>query len=1653
MSTRLKKTVSLVLAFAMLFSGFLGYSLPNISSAEGEAVLSTEMPEGMQKMDFNTAQIEFKASSAENRHPLDIAHWRTDGGVEGMLDCEPGTSWHTRWSTDYADAYGPIDGPHTLDLIIKGDHAPITGFMFQPRSSLKNFASDVKVFLGDSIEEVEALQELSGESYQFSLPTPENGNEVYVKLSEPTDAKVIRLEFTPTGGEQFLAIGEFRPLTAKTDDLIISDLMQSGELEFTGKSGYGQIGYNERHIEPGQHYPIRIKGRTEAGDPEYIFFSKGLGLHSTASTNISEKGYIEFTVPEGGDGTLEAFVGINFTGRSNSSITYRFKVNGEVPEGASTQEMGYDDPVQYISAAVKAGDKVRIEVDGGESDGSDHGVLGGLRITKNPIETKQVEVVREEIGDYPEVEVIDDYSIPAGEEVVVQEGAKNKTIYKNEVTRRSGVALATGTETEEQVPGSKRIVKRGAAMPDPIEEGQGSMEVIPRYNSTRIHFEAPDNALKVRIYKKVGESYEFLYDTTETSGDYIDKAGHNAQETYAVTVELPPATEGETVLVPQELSREGVNVQATSECNPPKDNDGPATWAFDGDEDSYWHTSWGKEGDGKLPQAIAFTLPEAKKIAQIDYLSRGLGAGKNGNIKNYKVYGREDEVTLEHNTVPDTTQGWTELAAGELENSNDWHKITMTTIPETPVKQVMVVVTGSYGEQPNQFVNAKEFKLYSQEEQVLPPSGENQLKLLGEKQADLPNGLDAMIAHSVVSHKFEGNDKLMLKAEDVYHFTPEEIDIIKDLDASLTVSKFLYTNTDYRVVTPVFGTNTGKTYLGVRDKMLRAQFENDKNEGFEGFNVNGNMTKDTYATVAYQTRTPGEKFPSTLYRKDAKQHFDLNPNQQMNYKKAYEKGATEMYLGGEKIDDQMTVREMQIQYFFITKEVLDDAEVNAMLAANESPTGTDEQVPVDVSLHLYDDVTDTKSVEYKTPILSQLETPTREGYNFVKWTKDAAGEEELTAEDIANAKVNDVYAQWEEQGAVTMYNISFATDGHALFAKEDADLVHQQIPEGTKWADVQIPRVEPLEGFEFVRWDPAIPTEGVVSQDQTFRAIHQETEANTVVIEFTTDGHGILNEIELVEQELPIGATWAEVEVPTYEPLEGYKFEGWDPELPAEDTVLNESQMYTARFVRDETQLAKVNFTTDGHGRLEGEIEQFVKAGKTPTVPTVIPMEGYEFEKWVKVTAEGEVDVEDPATLTLEGDTVYRAIFKEEEPEITPTITLKKNYIAVDQGEEVTEDMIRDMITLQPEDLQLTIEGLEDIDFNEPGTYTITLKAEGAADKKITIRVLEIPVIEKTVEITERTTKPYKKITIVNPERLLSDGEVVMQEGQNGITDQTYVYTYHGTELVSKVAKGDPTVVQEIRHLVVEVGTKIVLPSDVNKVPLEQLVDDALRLEGSLFTEETFRPFQRRLLDAQRTLQLYESTQEDVDKAYEALRKSMDALVEKDFYQPYTGWKKEGNYWRYYEEDFAVRGWKTIDGHKYFFRYESGTMVTGWQKIDAFWRYFNSQGHMVDGWIQVDGKVYFLRYGTGTRVDGKQYIDGAWRLFRADGVLTEGFIKIGNYTYYTRLRQGYLKGWQSINGATYYFRPSGTMVTSYQKIDGQWYFFKNDGRLQGKVTR
>ena len=148
---------------------------------------------------------------------------------------------------------------------------------------------------------------------------------------------------------------------------------------------------------------------------------------------------------------------------------------------------------------------------------------------------------------------------------------------------------------------------------------------------------------------------------------------------------------------------------------------------------------------------------------------------------------------------------------------------------------------------------------------------------------------------------------------------------------------------------------------------------------------------------------------------------------------------------------------------------------------------------------------------------------------------------------------------------------------------------------------------------------------------------------NFVKVEFKRGDHGYISSEETFIYWVDPAKEYT-LQAPVVIADAGYKHAGWSPEIQA-NKKYSEKTEFTAQYKatvvtedpKDSTKYAKVNFTTDGNGKLQGTTEFWVLKGEKVRFnpPSVQANENYKFKAWDKALQE-----------TYKEDTTHKATFE-----------------------------------------------------------------------------------------------------------------------------------------------------------------------------------------------------------------------------------------------------------------------------------------------------------------------------------------------------------------------------------------------------------------------
>ena len=142
----------------------------------------------------------------------------------------------------------------------------------------------------------------------------------------------------------------------------------------------------------------------------------------------------------------------------------------------------------------------------------------------------------------------------------------------------------------------------------------------------------------------------------------LESEDHSKIDTFVIKLDKEVNEEEEETV--KEYPRENLKASAGSELIPAVGNEGPASFAIDGNLNTHWHTDWQNKKVADTPEkrTISLEMDEVQEVAELHYYPRHIG-GINGFITEYKV-----EV------IPDGQSEWVEAAKGNWTRGKvEWH--------------------------------------------------------------------------------------------------------------------------------------------------------------------------------------------------------------------------------------------------------------------------------------------------------------------------------------------------------------------------------------------------------------------------------------------------------------------------------------------------------------------------------------------------------------------------------------------------------------------------------------------------------------------------------------------------------------------------------------------------------------------------------------------------------------------------------------------------------------------------------------------------------------------------------------------------------------------------------------------------------------------
>ena len=359
------------------------------------------------------------------------------------------------------------------------------------------------------------------------------------------------------------------------------------------------------------------------------------------------------------------------------------------------------------------------------------------------------------------------------------------------------------------------------------------------------------------------------------------------------------------------------------------------------------------------------------------------------------------------------------------------------------------------------------------------------------------------------------------------------------------------------------------------------------------------------------------------------------------------------------------------------------------------------------------------------------ETTGEPGWTFAGW------EPKVADKVTGNATYTAVFVPDKTKKATVLYTISIGQSDYGSIAPSAQQIILQATGKlDSDGGSVSGSTATAKPGYKFAGWykatgeatyekvtdDPELTSklaESTLNRDKetglyqnpVFEARFEPDEKQTTTVTYTAENGTVTHASDTILQADASGLTGSTALANT-----GYKFDGWynGDEFVTDDLTLTPEMAkpklnkngnlyaattFTAKFVPDTKQNAKVIYTTDGNGKLDKsfyKVTQFVQIvtgevvredgsviGDKLTTIRAYPNDGYEFDRWVKVIDENNLQRIDGADFELKDEqarpllnqseglyqeTVFKAIFK---PRTNLSYTV--NYYWNGTTEKVTE--------------------------------------------------------------------------------------------------------------------------------------------------------------------------------------------------------------------------------------------------------------------------------------------------------------------------------------------------------------------------------------------
>ena len=130
------------------------------------------------------------------------------------------------------------------------------------------------------------------------------------------------------------------------------------------------------------------------------------------------------------------------------------------------------------------------------------------------------------------------------------------------------------------------------------------------------------------------------------------------------------------------------------------------------------------------------------------------------------------------------------------------------------------------------------------------------------------------------------------------------------------------------------------------------------------------------------------------------------------------------------------------------------------------------------------------------------------------------------------------------------------------------------------------------------------------------------------------------------------------------------------------------------------------------------------------------------------------------------------------------------------------------------------------------------------------------------------------------------------------------------------------------------------------------------------------------------------------------------------------------------------------------------TNQTGWDFVNGKWYYKKDGKNITKKWEKINGKWYFFTPSGDIKNNGWEFVNGKWYYLEQSGAMKASqWFKSGGKWFYVNHSGVMETGWLQVNGKWYYLEQSGAMKASqWFKLNEKWYYVNDSGELLVNTT-